>query len=75
MTNLADMIEDIGMKIYEIQSINKCMHDILECYINNKDDCLHVLPVAEIACKRLEKLTGDYSELEAEIYRKCFFRC
>ena len=29
MANLADMVEDIGMKIYEIQSINKCMHDVL----------------------------------------------
>ena len=71
MTNLSDMIEDVEMKIYEIQSINKCIRDVVEHYVNNSDDCYHVLPITEIVCDRLEKLTGDYSELEIEIYKKC----
>lgn len=30
----------------------------------------HLLPIANIACSRLEKLTDDYSELESKIYKR-----
>ncbi len=72
MANLEEMIDDVGMRIFEIHSMNKCMRDMLECYIAGNEDYSHLLPVAKIICKRLEKLTCEYSELESEVYKKCF---
>lgn len=72
MTNLEEMIEDLSMAIYEISSINKCIRDTLQCYVNSHGDYSHLLPIANIACSRLEKLTDDYSELESKIYKHIY---
>lgn len=72
MTNLEEMIDDLSMAIYEISSINKCIRDTLQCYVNSHGDYSHLLPIANIACSRLEKLTDDYSELESKIYKRIY---
>ena len=69
MKELEEMIDDLSMAIYEISSINKCIRDTLQCYVNTHDDYSHLLPIANIACSRLEKL-NDYSELESKIYKR-----
>ncbi len=70
MKELEEMIDDLSMAIYEISSINKCIRDTLQCYVNSHGDYSHLLPIANIACSRLEKLTDDYSELESKIYKR-----
>lgn len=72
MTNLEEMIEDFSMDIYEISAINKCIRDTLQCYVNSHGDYSHLLPIANIACSRLEKLTDNYSELESKIYKHIY---
>lgn len=74
MGKLEDMIDDVNLKINEITAITKCIRDSLECYINNNSDYSHVLPIAKIACQRLDSLTDEYSDLESEIYRKCILQ-
>lgn len=70
MANLEEMIDDINMSIYEVHSINKCIRDTLQCYVGSHGDYSHLLPIANIVCSRLEKLTDDYSELEYKIYER-----
>lgn len=72
MKELEEMIDDLSMAIYEISSINKCIRDTLQCYVNSHGDYSHLLPIANIACSRLEKLTDDYSELESKIYKHIY---
>lgn len=72
MKNIEEMIDEINMKIYEISSLNKCICDSLQCYVSLKEDYSHLLPISKISCKRIDKLTNDFSELESVIYKSFF---
>lgn len=71
MKSLADLTDETKLKLYEIESIVKCVCNALQCYNDTEDkDCSHILPLAEIARERLARLSTDYEVLEGEIYRR-----
>lgn len=70
MKNLSDKMEEIELKMYEIECLIKCIRDILDCSIVRKDDFSYIYPIAEIVCQKFDILNDDYSELSSKIYRK-----
>lgn len=69
MEDISCAIEDVQLKIFEINSLVKCIRDALECSFSSTEDFSYLYHVANFACQKFDNLNELYSELEAMLYR------
>lgn len=70
MKNLPDELEKFEYKMYEIECLIKCIRNLLDVSIDGKEDYSYLQPIAEIACRKIDTLSDDYTDIATQIYKK-----
>ena len=70
MKSVAEIIDEVGLSMYEVKSLIQGIPTIPEDDISNTENSSRLLPLIKLTENRFKKLQEEYGILEENVYKQ-----